>query len=167
MTSRIATQRINDATIAALAWAAVSAGIVLGGKPLWVALIALAIPMVAFVAFSHLAGRGAVMACVASALGVGMASTSPGASAWGAIGLIGLIDLAALVGGLTAERMAPAVEVGRGTWMTIVVQHEAVASDASPRLVPLVASSPLTVGPMDRTRRTPRARRKMPLDRTA
>ena len=74
MASRVARRRPTaadpgDAAIAALAWAAASAGIVLGGKPLWVALVVLAVPMLAFVAFGHLAGRGAVIACIASALG--------------------------------------------------------------------------------------------------
>ncbi len=169
MTSRVAPrsmmQPLGDAAIAVLAWASVAAGIVLGGKPLWVALVALAIPMLAFVAFGHLAGRGAVMACVASALGVGMAS---GSGAWGAVGLIGLVDAAAFVGGLAAERMAPAqtpaVVAGPGTWMTIAVHHEAVASKVPTRLATAPVSNPT---PMDRTRRTPRSRRSLPLDRRA
>ena len=146
------TQNLGDAAIASLAWASASAGIVLGGRPLWVALVALATPMVAFVAFGHLAGRGPVIACVASALGVGMASGSGGSAAWGAVGLIGLIDVVAFAGGLSADRMAPVRAVAPsagegGTWMTIVVHQEAA---------PVVASGPRTSAPMDRTRRTPR-----------
>lgn len=150
----------GDAAIAGLAWASASAGLILGGKPLWVALVALALPMLAFLAFGHLAGRGAVMACIASALGVGIAS---GSAPWGAVALIGLIDVAALAGGRTAERMAPAraERADAGTWMTIVVQHEATGAATSPRRAPVVAA------PMDRSRRTPRARRPLPLDRTA
>lgn len=144
---------LGDLEIACSAWAVASAGIVLGGPPLWVALVVLAIPMVAFIAVGHLAGRGAVVACVASALGAGMASGSVGWSAWGAVGLIGLVDVVAMVGGLAAERMAPAagaaVPVGEGRWMTVVVQHEATASE-TPRLAPIV--TPRNV-PMDRTRR--------------
>ncbi len=97
---------------------------------------ALAIPMGAFVAFGHLAGRGAVIACVASAMGVAMVSVAAGASAWGAIGLIGLVDLAALAGGHTAKRMAPVEQPADGRWMTIVVHHEAVATEATPARPP-------------------------------
>jgi len=166
MTSRVTpdrpiTQPLGDAWVASLAWASASAGIVLGGRPLWVALVALAVPMLAFIAFGHLAGRGAVMACVASALGVGLASGAGGASAWGAVGLIGLIDAVAFVGGAAADRMAPvsapaqaAAPTSEGRWMTVVVHHEAAASASR------------TSAPMDRTRRTPRPRRPMPLERT-
>lgn len=156
-------QPLGDAAIASLAWASASAGIVLGGKPLWVALVALAVPMLAFVAFGHLAGRGAVIACMASALGVGMASGSAGSAAWGAVGLIGLIDVVAFAGGLAADRMAPvqalAPTAEAGTWMSIVVQHEAAGA--------VVGAAPRTSAPMDRTRRTPRRSRPLPLDRTA
>jgi hypothetical protein len=158
----------GDLAIACGAWAVASAGVVLGGQPLWIALMALAIPMFAFIAVGHLAGRGAVMACVASALGAGMASGSAGSSAWGAVGLIGLVDIMAMVGGLAAERMAPAAEaavpvVGEGTWMTVVVQHEAAASE-TPRLAPVV--TPRSV-PMDRTRRHARPGRPQRAGRTA
>lgn len=170
MTSRVTPRRmaqpLGDAAVAALAWASASAGVVLGGNPLWVALVALAIPMGAFVAFGHLAGRGAVMACVASALGVGMAS---GPDAWGAVALIGLIDAMAFAGGLMAERMAPAsaaTSTAGGTWMTIVVHHEAVA-DAAPRLAPVAATGPRTTVPMDRTRRYARPGQPRRAERTA
>lgn len=168
MSSRVAptrpiTQPLGDAAIASLAWASASAGIVLGGQPLWVALVALAGPVLAFVAFGHLAGRGAVIACMASALGVGMASGSSGSAAWGAVGLIGLIDVVALAGGLAADRMAPvrvaAPTAQAGTWMTIVVQYEATGA--------VVGSGPSTSAPMDRTRRSPRPRRPIPLEKTA
>ncbi len=158
---------LGDLEIACCAWAVASAGIVLGGPPLWVALVVLAIPMVAFIAVGHLAGRGAVIACVASALGAGMASGSAGASAWGAVAVVGFVDIAAIVGGIAAERMAPAahaaVPVREGTWMTVVVHHEATASD-NPRLAPVV--TPRTV-PMDRTRRHARPGRSQRAGRTA
>jgi hypothetical protein len=158
---------LGDLEIALAAWAVASAGIVLGGPPLWVALVVLAIPMLAFIAVGHLAGRGAVMACVASALGAGMASGSAGASVWGAVGLIGLVDLVAMVGGLAAERMAPIAEAaapaGEGTWLTVVVHHEATAN-GTPRLAPV--ATPRAV-PMDRTRRHARPGRTRRAERTA
>jgi hypothetical protein len=174
MTSRVAprclAQPLGDAAIAALAWASASAGIVLGGKPLWVALVTLAIPMLAFIALGHLAGRGAVVACVASALGLGMASTSGGSGPWMAVGLIGLIDAAAFAGGLMAERMAPAqatdAPAATGRWMTVVVQHEAIA-EATPRLTPAVAPVVVNAAPMDRTRRHARPGRSRRVERTA
>ncbi len=157
---------LGDVEIACSAWAVASAGIVLGGPPLWVALVVLAIPMAAFVAVGHLAGRGAVMACVASALGAGMVSGAAGASAWGAVAVLGFVDIAAMVGGLAAERMAPAAEAavpaGEGTWMTVVVHHEATAD--MPRLAPVVTPRGM---PMDRTRRHARPGRPQRAGRTA
>jgi hypothetical protein len=157
---------IRDLAIAGGAWLVASSGVVLGGPPLWVALVALAIPMFAFVAVGHLAGRGAVMACVASALGAGMSAGSTGMAAWGAVGLIGLVDLAAMIGGLAADRMAPAAPAvvsnqAGGTWMTVVVHREATASEA-PRPIPIATS-----GPMDRTRRHARPGRPARVERTA
>ncbi len=158
---------LGDLEIACSAWAVGSAGIVLGGPPLWVALVVLAIPMAAFVAVGHLAGRGALIACVASALGAGMASGSSGASAWGAVGLLGLVDVMAMLGGLAAERMAPvaepAVPSAEARWMTVVVHHEATASE-TPRLAPVI--TPRSV-PMDRTRRHARPGRPRRAERTA
>jgi hypothetical protein len=99
----------GDLTIAVLAFGSASAGIVLGGPPLLVALIALAWPLAAFVACNHLAGRGAVMVCLISALSAGMVTT--GASPWSAVGLLATIDLMAFAGGLVADRMAPVAAV--------------------------------------------------------
>jgi hypothetical protein len=103
------TNHVGDLTIAALAFGSASAGIVLGGPPLWVALVALAWPLAAFVAYGHLAGRGAVMVCLISALAAGMGTG--GASAWSAVGLLATMDLMALAGGVVAGRMAPVVTI--------------------------------------------------------
>ncbi len=135
--------RLGDLAVASLAWASASAGIVLGSNPLWAATVVLAVPMAAFLAFGHLAGRGAVMACLASALGLGMAAGQGPGAAWGAVGLLAVVDLAAMVGGAAAVRMAPAAtgpavaasSIGR--FLTVVVRHEAAAGsrpvEAAPR----------------------------------
>jgi hypothetical protein len=156
----------GDLLIATLAWVAASAGLLLGGKALWVALVILAIPMAAFVVFGYLAGRGAVVACLASALGMGMTVGGAGVSPWGAVALIGLVDFAALVAGMTAIRMAPAtsssVPAADGRWISIVVQHAAATSDLAADLNPFTS-------PLPDPRRSVRGRSRRPaaLERSA
>jgi hypothetical protein len=156
----------GDLLIATLAWVAASAGLLSGGTALWVALVILAIPMAAFVVFGHLAGRGAVVACLASAFGMGMVVTGPGASPWAAIALIGVVDFAALVAGTAAVRMVPATShaapLAERQWISIVVRHSA----ATPALVNDL--NPFTsLLPDPRRSRRGRSRRPTPLERSA
>jgi hypothetical protein len=125
------TNQRGDLTIAALAFGSASAGIVLGGPPLLVALIALAWPLAAFVAYGHLAGRGAVMVCLISALAGGMGTG--GGSAWAAVGLLATIDLMALAGGLVADRMAPVAKVAAQPEFVAMPMSQQVTFVRSPR----------------------------------
>jgi hypothetical protein len=156
----------GDLLIATLAWVAASAGLLLGGDPMWVALVILAMPIAAFVAFGHLAGRGGVVACLASALGMGMVVYSPGASHWAAVGLIGLVDFASLVAGKAAVRMAPvssqSAPTAQGRWISIAVQHAASSPELAADLNPYTSALP----DPRRTGRS-RSRRPAPLERSA
>ena len=119
----------GDATIAVLAWMSASAGVALVGRPLWVALVVLALPMAAFIATGFLAGRGGVMACLIAAIGVGILSATGGANPSSVV-LLGVIVSAATCGGLVAERMTPAAKLAeptQGRWMTIVVEYQGMA----------------------------------------
>jgi hypothetical protein len=156
----------GDLLIATLAWFVASAGLLLGGNPVWVALVILAIPMAAFVAFGHLAGRGAVVACLASALGMGMVINGPDASPWAAVALIGLVDFTALVAGTVAVRMAPAsstaLPAAEGRWISIDIRHAATTPDLAADLNPFAS-------PLPDPRRSGRGRTRRPasLERSA
>ena len=118
----------GDLLLAGLAWAVGSTGLLLGGRPLWIALVVLALPMVAFLAIGFLAGRGGVIACLVAAIGVaimdGTGATDPGL----AVIVLGMLVSAAGFGGIQAGRLVPASNRRR---ITIEVEYRGMP-DSTP-----------------------------------
>lgn len=130
------------------AWTVVASGLTIGANPLWLAVLVLALPLAGFAATGHLAGRGAMTACLVSVFGAALVATSSGAGLWGSIGLIGVLNGVALFGGIVADqsiRPIPAPIANRpGRWITIVVEYEGVSA-------PVKAERRRRVGALERS----------------
>ena len=97
---------LAESLIAVGAWAASSVTLVVGANPAWGVLAVMIFPIVAFVYFGQIPGRGAVVAVIASALAVAMIAGGPRANPLLAVVLIGMIEVAAVAGGRAADRFA-------------------------------------------------------------
>src|SRR5262245_42422680 len=93
----------RDAWVLALAFGAVVAGRLVGGPALAVAIAAAALPVAGFLVAGHLSGRTAGAGCIALALGATLIRPTAGAIAWGDLALLGMVAVAAMVGGSLAE----------------------------------------------------------------
>ncbi len=127
---------VANLALAALAWSAAAAGLMLGVGPLTTALVVLAGPLFAFVVVGHLASRGVVMTCLVTAIGVGVVRASGVPADLGAIGLLAVLGFAAFAAGNLADALlAPAVETAAiasppGRWVTIVVESTSTVQHA-------------------------------------
>jgi hypothetical protein len=121
----------GDALLAGIAWSVTSTGIVLGGRPGWIALAALALPLIAYLAFGFLAGRGGVVACVVAAIGVAILDGAATAQTALSVIVLGMLVSTALLGGRSAGRLLSPEPTLRA--ITIEVEYRGMPGTNRPK----------------------------------
>jgi hypothetical protein len=127
--------RRRDLMTVGLAGLASIAGLAAGLGSTTVALLVVALPIVGYGVGGHVAGRGAVVGCVALALATTLARPHSGAAAWVDLALLGLLAVVTGVGASAADRLASTrvAPASEGSWTRIVVECEAgEGADADP-----------------------------------
>ena len=121
----------GDALLAGIAWSVASAGIVLAGRPGWIALAVLALPLIAYLAFGFLAGRGGVVACLVAAIGVAILDGAAPAQPALAVIVLAMLVSTACFGGLSAGRMLSPAPTRRP--ITIEVEYRGMPDTNLPK----------------------------------
>lgn len=137
----------RDGLATAGAFALTVSGVALGVGGVPLALGVAAVPVLAFLMSGHIPARGAVVGCLALALGTTLIRQSPGVVSRGDLALLGMVALTANLAAPLANRRTRPTTVettDSGRWATIVVAYEgpadisgcATRSPSSPRPTP-------------------------------
>lgn len=134
--------RRRDGLVTAGAFALTASGVALGVGVVPLALGVAGVPVLASLVSGQLPGRGAVVGCLALALGATLVRQTGNAVPWGDLILLGLVALTANVAAPLASRKAQpstAKAANTGQWATVVVAYEGPA-DVSGSTVRLPAA---------------------------
>jgi hypothetical protein len=133
--------RRRDLGLVILGLVATVGGVLAGWSAPVLATLILGLPVVGFLLAGHLSGRGAVVGCVALALGSTLIRPTPGTIPWAELLVLGGLAAAAVFVGSYADQLAgtPRVATDAGRWVSIMVECEGPTGPAEVRVRPRVS----------------------------